>query len=269
MISDRHSTNGFFSLFLVPGARILSVLEFTGFTLMILAKSLYYLKDSWFRRCEIMRQIYLASVRTFLVISVVALFTGMILSLQTGLVLKEFNMEDTIGNVVIASLTREMGPFSAAIIMIAAVGSAMAAEIGTMKVSEEVDALEIMSISPVSYLIMPRVIALTVALPIATVYINAIGTIGGGLIAYTYLGLSFEAFYQRVLESLWFKIVYVGLFKATVFGFVVAGICCAHGLRADGGALGVGKATRNSVVASFLMILILGYYITALFFREG
>ncbi len=250
------------------GARGLDLVEFSGFTVLLFFKTLYYLRHAWFRRAEILRQMYNAGVRTFTVITVVALFTGMILTLQTGLGLKDFNMEDTIGNVVIATLTREMGPFSAAIILIAAVGSAMAAEIGTMKVSEEIDALELMSISPVGYLVMPRVVALTVMLPVATVYVNTLGVVGGAIIASTHVGVPWAVFYEHVLESLWFKPTYVGLFKAFVFGIIISSVSCAHGLRAQNGALGVGRATRNSVVASFLLVLIVGYFVTDIFFRD-
>ena len=251
------------------GRRVINILEFSGFTIILFLNSLYYLKRIFRRRHEIARQMYNAGVRTIIVLSVVSIFTGMVLALQTGIELRVFNLEENIGNVVVASLTREMGPFSAAIILIASIGSAMAAEIGTMKVSEEIDALEMMSISPVDYLVMPRLVALTLMLPIATVYVNTLGTIGGAIVAYSHLSISFDIFYQHVLESLWFKAVYVGLLKSFVFGIIISCVSCAHGLRATDGARGVGRATRKAVVASFLMVLIVGYYLTDLFFRGG
>lgn len=251
------------------GRYLFHFMEFSGFTIMLFFTSARYCTKAFARRREIARQMYNAGVRTFAVITVVALFTGMILTLQTGIALRDYNMEENIGNVVIATLTREMGPFTAAIILIAAVGSAMAAELGTMKVSEEIDALQVMSISPEDYLVMPRLVALTVMLPVATIYVNTLGVIGGAVIAKSHLGISFGTFYLHVLESLWFKAVYVGLFKAFVFGIVISVISCAHGLRATDGARGVGRATRNSVVASFLLVLVVGYYITDIFFREG
>lgn len=251
------------------GLRVMMFLDFAGFTIILFVKSIYYLKNVFARRTEIIRQMFNAGARTFAVITVVSLFTGMILTLQTGIVLKDYGIEETIGNIVIATLTREMGPFTAAILMIASIGSAMAAEIGTMRVSEEIDALEVMSINPVDFLVMPRVLALTVMMPVATVYVIVLGVVGGAIIAESHLGISYHTFYLHVLESLWFKATYVGLFKSTVFGMIIASISCAHGLRAKDGARGVGHATRNSVVASFLMILIIGYYITDIFFREG
>jgi phospholipid/cholesterol/gamma-HCH transport system permease protein len=251
------------------GRSILHILDFSGYTILLFFRSLRYLPNVVRRRHEIARQMFNAGARTFGVITVVSLFTGMILTLQTGIALKDYGMEENIGNIVIATLTREMGPFSAAIILIASIGSAMAAELGTMKVSEEIDALQVMSIHPEDYLVMPRVVALTVMLPVATIYVNTLGVIGGAVIAESHLGVSFQTFYLHVLESLWFKATYVGLFKAFVFGMAISSISCAHGLRAENGARGVGRATRNSVVASFLVILIVGYFITDIFFREG
>ena len=217
----------------------------------------------------IFSQMYNAGVRTFLVVSIVALFTGMILALQSGIELMEFGLEDQVGNLVIATLSREMAPFTASIILIAAVGSAMAAEIGTMKVSEEIDALEIMSINPIRFLVMPRVVALAIMLPVATIYSNILGVIGGALVAESHLNVSFATFYLHVLQSLHFKAVYVGLLKSFVFGIAIASVSCAKGLKTENGAMGVGKATRDSVVASFLIVLIVGYFITELFYREG
>ena len=261
--------NGIVNILSSAGRKIIGALDFAGFTIFLFFETLYYSKNVFSKRKEIIQHMYNAGVRTILVISVVAMFTGMILTLQGGIELEEFHMHDRIGNLVIASLTREMGPFMTAIILIAAVGSAMAAEIGTMKVSEEIDALEIMSISPVKYLVMPRVVALSIMLPIATIYSNVLGTIGGSFVAESHFNISFESFYLHVLESLHFKAVYVGLLKSYVFGICISCTSCAHGLRASHGAMGVGKATRDSVVASFLIVLIIGYYITEIFFREG
>lgn len=251
------------------GKRIFDILAFAGYTILQFAETVYYLGHAVRRRHEIARQLFNASVRVILVISIVAMFTGMILTLQTGLALADFHMESTVGNIVIATLTREMAPFSAAIILIASVGSTMAAELGTMKVSEEIDALEMMSVSPVDFLVMPRVVALTLTLPIATIYINVLGVIGGMVIAQSHLDITFVTFYAHVLESLHLRAVYVGLFKSLVFGACIASISCAHGLRAENGAIGVGKATRDSVVASFLIVLIIGYFITEIFFGRG
>ena len=251
------------------GSVLVRNMEFAGFTILLLLKSLYYFKNIFGKRHEIIKQLYYAGVKTFPVISIVALFTGMVLGLQMGIEMKAYHQEIHIGGVVIATLTREMAPFTAAIILIASVGSAMAAELGTMKVSEEIDALEIMSISVEKYLVMPRIAALAVMMPVATVYVNVMGSIGGAVVAKSHLNISYGLYYHVLLEHLHFKAVYVGLLKAFVFGLGISSISCAQGLRAENGALGVGRATRDAVVASFIMVLIIGYYITEFFFRFG
>lgn len=250
------------------GKRLFDFFEMTGYSLILLGESIYFLKNIITQRKEIAKQMYFAGVKSLFVVSVVALFTGMILSLQAGIELRAFQQQALVGNLVIATLTREMGPFVTAIILIAAVGSAMAAEVSTMKVSEEIDALEVMSINPVRFLVMPRIVALAIMLPMATVYTNVLGTIGGGIVAQFQLNVTFDVYYSHVLESLHFKATYVGLLKALMFGIIISTISCANGLRATNGALGVGKATRDSVVASFLMVLVVGYYITAIFYGK-
>lgn len=250
------------------GNNILDVIDFAGYAVLLFLKTLYYSKNAFSKRREIVKQMFDAGIRTFVVVSIVAMFTGMILTLQTGIELKRYNQEPLVANLLIATLTREMGPFTAAIILIASVGSAMAAEIGTMKVSEEIDALTIMSISPVRFLVMPRVIALSIMLPVATIYTNFLGSVGGAVVAKTQLNVSFPTFYQHLLWSLRFKAVYVGLLKAFIFGIFISTICCANGLRAENGAIGVGNATRDSVVISFIMVLISGYFITAIFYGK-
>ncbi len=250
------------------GANTLNIIEMMGYCMLLFLEVAYYSKALFEKRREILKQMYYAGVKTFIVVTIVALFTGMILALQTGLELKPYQQQVLVGNIIIATLTREMAPFVTAIILIAAVGSTMAAEIGTMTVSEEIDALEMMAISPVKFLVMPRVIALAIILPVATIYTNLLGSIGGGIVAYFQLDVSFDVYYTHILDSLHFKATYVGLLKALVFGIMVSTISCANGLKATNGALGVGKATRNSVVSSFLMVLIVGYYITALFYGK-
>jgi phospholipid/cholesterol/gamma-HCH transport system permease protein len=153
------------------------------------------------------------------------------------------------------------------LILAASVGSGMAAEIGTMKVSEEIDALEVMAIEPARYLVLPRLLAMAIMTPILTVYTNLVGILGGAVIANSQYGVSFERFATEVTVYLTRKDIFTGLLKAVVFGMVIASVGCAQGLQARGGAIGVGQATRRAVVVSYLLIIVLGYYITFLFFR--
>lgn len=248
------------------GGKIIEITAFAGYCLVLFGKTVSYFPSMWDKRRSIIFQMYIAGVKSFIVVSVVALFTGMILSLQTGMEMRNFGQASLIGRLVIVTLTREMSPFISAIVLIASVGSTIAAEISTMKVSEEIDALEMMSISPVKFLVMPRMIALAAVFPLTSVYFTFIGSFGGGIVANYQLDVQWPLYYREVLAGLHFKATYVGLLKSFVFGIVVAVVSSAHGLLAKNGVIGVGQATRSSVIASFLMVLILGYYLTAMFF---
>jgi phospholipid/cholesterol/gamma-HCH transport system permease protein len=248
------------------GRWVLTNIQHAGRAVLVLVEAGFWLIHLPLRRKEVGRQLYTVGIRSFGVTSTVALFTGMILSLQAGLILKDYGQEVNVGMLVAQTMCREMGPFMTALILAASVGSAMAATLGTMTVSEEIDALQVMSINPVRYLVMPRLFAMMVMCPALTVYTNIIGTLGGGLVAKTQLAVPWSAYYHNVLSTLGLKEIYVGLFKAFVFGIIVAGVGCYQGLATRGGAVGVGVATRRAVVISFLLVLIAGYFITRLFY---
>jgi phospholipid/cholesterol/gamma-HCH transport system permease protein len=218
-------------------------------------------------RREIVKQMYTCGIVSIPVTFVVSVFTGAILALNGGITLSDLGQEGLIGRVVAISMTREMGPFMTALILAASVGSGMAAELGTMKVSEEIDALEVMGIEPARFLVFPRVFAMLVMGPVLTVYASLLGTFGGAVCSYYQYGVSFELFRTDAIESLIAKDVYTGLLKAVIFGLVIAVVGCSQGLRATGGAIGVGRATRSAVVISYLLIIVLGYYVTFVFYR--
>ena len=217
-------------------------------------------------RHEVSRQMYLAGFKSLGVTATVALFTGMILALQAGLILKNYGQEMRVGYLVAQTMFREMGPFMTALILSASVGSAMAAQIGTMAVSQEITALEVMSINPVRFLVMPRLLAMLVMCPVLTVYTDMIGILGGGAIAYTQLGVSWSIYYDNVLFMLEVKEIWVGMLKSAIFAVIIVGISCYQGINTTEGAVGVGHATRKAVVISFLSILIVGYVITRIFY---
>ena len=250
---------------------IVDLLRGAGEALILLFETLLLLPWLWFKRHQTLRQMYVAGVKSLFVVSIVASFTGMIISLQTGLALQDFGQEDLIGQVIVVTLTREMSPFMTALIMAAAVGSAMAAEIGTMTVSEEVDALRVMSIDPVRYLLLPRIVGFSITVPVLSAYASLLGVLGGGLIAKTQLGVEFVKYTNMVLEVLktetGLKDIWVGELKALIFGVTISTISCHQGLSASGGAIGVGIAVRKSVVLSFLNVLVLGYFVTTIFYR--
>ncbi|MBK8976428.1 MAG: ABC transporter permease [Planctomycetes bacterium] len=267
------------SLLGAPAAMLRSVGRFTashsqsaGYAVGLLlraATSIHYLP----RRLRFtLDAAYAAGVRALPVALTVAFFAGMILALQTGLELRRYGQSDAIGSIVSLSMCREMGPLMTGIILAATVGSAIAAELGTMTVSEEVTALDVMSIDAVNYLALPRIVGLTIICPIVTVFADLVGVAGGAAIAGTSLGITQTTYWSAVRASLapadeWLpEDIYVGLFKAVVFGCTIATVSCSAGLRATGGALGVGRAVQHAVMTSVVLIIVFGYAITWLYY---
>jgi phospholipid/cholesterol/gamma-HCH transport system permease protein len=250
------------------GELVLQLLHDVGHAIFMLLEAVFFLQFAFSRRNrqETVTQMYITGIKSLGVITVVALFTGMILALQTGLELRRYGQEVYIGSAVAVSMIREMGPFMTGLIIAASVGSAIAAQIGTMTVSEEIAALEVMSINPNRFLVMPRLVALTVMMPILTVYTNILGIFGGAVVGTTQLGVSIQSYMDNATQFAANKDLYVGLFKAVIFGLVITTVSCHQGLMTTEGAVGVGKATRRSVIISFLVILVLGYMITRLFY---
>ncbi len=217
-------------------------------------------------RSEVAHQLFLTGIRSLPVLSVVAFFIGMIFAVQTGIELQRFGQEVQVGGAVTVVMLREMGPFMTALIIAASVGSSIAAQLGTMTVSEEIAALEIMSIDPVRFLVMPRLVAMLVMLPMLTLYTNLLAVAGGALIGLTQLGIELQAYVDNAVLYAENKDLYTGLLKAACFGFIINLVACHEGLTTTGGAVGVGRATRATVVISFLTILITGFILTKLFY---
>lgn len=238
-----------------------------GYNFNLFLASVFYSFDLWRRRRDFFLQMYISGVKSLGVVSIVAFFTGMILALQTGIEMSKYGTEEYVGVIILNSLVREMGPFMTAIIIAASVGSAISAEIGTMSVSEEIDALEVMDINPIRFLVVPRVWALSITVPVLSVYSDVLGVIGGAIVAKTQLLLDHDVYFRNALDTLDNKDLFVGIFKAYIFGITIGIVSCSQGLRAKGGALGVGRATRMTVVQSFLLIIIFGYFVTGLFYR--
>lgn len=262
----KNSGSGLVDLFSSIGDRMMSQIRFSGFTLILIFRTVIESRFVFSKRREIVKQMYVSGVKSMLVCSIVALFGGMILSLHTGVELKKWGQQDVVPMLMINVMNKEMGSFLTAIILTAFSGAAMAAELATMKVSEEIDALEMMSINPVRYLVMPRIVSMMLMLPTLAIYTVILGVFGGAVVSYFQLGLTFQDYYHRVFESIWLKDMYVGLLKSFVFAVIISSISCANGLLASNGAIGVGHATRVSVVSSYLLVLIVGYFITSLFY---
>ena len=202
------------------------------------------------------------------VVGLTALFAGMVLALQRYTGFARFSAEGAIANVVVLSITRELGPVLAGLMVAGRIGAAMAAEIGTMRVTEQVDALTTLSTNPMKYLVAPRLIAGLTMLPFLVLVADVIGVFGGYLVAIYKLGFNPSNYLQRTWDFLEAQDVISGLVKASVFGFIITLMGCYHGYHSRGGAQGVGAATTNAVVSASILILCFDYILTEIFFAK-
>jgi phospholipid/cholesterol/gamma-HCH transport system permease protein len=215
---------------------------------------------------ETFRQMVRIGVEAIPMSSLTALSIGITLALQSATEMAKFGAQAFVPDLVAVSLLRELGPMLVAVIVIGRSGSAVTAELGTMKVSEEIEALQVMAINPVRFLVIPRVIAMMVMLPVITIIGDLVGNFGGWLICNLTFGMSSEVYILHAIEraSLWD--LYSGLIKSVVFAWIIISIACHAGLSVTGGAEGVGRATTQSVVYSLLTMLISDTIMTALFY---
>ena len=190
----------------------------------------------------------------------------MVLALQSAYQMQKMSAEMYIASLVSLSVTRELGPVLTALIVAGRCGAAMTAELGTMKVTEQVEALETLSANPVQYLVVPRFLALVFMLPLLTIYSDFFGIVGGYLIGVGKLNITHSMYLKMTFEPMAIKDVVIGLVKSGVFACIICLISCWEGLEAEGGAEGVGKATTQSVVRSFILIIVADCFITALFY---
>jgi phospholipid/cholesterol/gamma-HCH transport system permease protein len=200
------------------------------------------------------------------VVALTALFTGMVLALQSYTGFSRFNAESAIASVVVLSVTRELGPVLAGLMVSGRAGAAMAAELGTMRVTDQIDALTTLSTEPMKYLVAPRLLAGTIALPLLVMVADILGVLGGFLVATQKLGFSPGTYLISTFSNLRTDDVVSGLIKAAVFGFIIALMGCFNGYRSKGGAQGVGAATTAAVVSASILILALDYVLTQVLF---
>ncbi|MGQ9693843.1 MAG: MlaE family ABC transporter permease [Thermodesulfobacteriota bacterium] len=248
------------------GLRVLRFLEESGRVMILFYKTLSLTFRPPFDFRNLFKQIEEVGVKSIPVVLITGAFTGMVLALQSYTGFKRFNAEAFVGTVVALSMTRELGPVLSGLMVSGRVGSAMAAELGTMQVTEQIDALYTLATNPIKYLIVPRFLAALIVMPILTIFADVIGILGGYLISVELLGSNPTIYIRRTYDYLDLEDIYIGLLKACVFGMIIAIIGCYQGFNTQGGAEGVGKSTTRAVVLSSLLILIANYFITALFF---
>ncbi|MDR1334209.1 MAG: ABC transporter permease [Holosporaceae bacterium] len=201
-------------------------------------------------------------------VGLTALFAGMVLALQTHVGFTRFGAEGAVASVVVISITRELGPVFAGLMVAGRVSSSIAAEIGSMRVSEQIDALATLRVNPFKFLVVPRIISGVLMLPFLVLIADIIGVMGGFLVSTTLLDFSVGSYITQTIQNMVAIDVISGLIKAAVFGFTVAVLGCYHGFYSDLGARGVGNATTSAVVSSSIGILALNYLLTALFFGK-
>jgi phospholipid/cholesterol/gamma-HCH transport system permease protein len=248
------------------GTESIRFVEEAGQIMILFVKTLGWAFRPPFQAREIIKQMLEVGVRSFPVVIITAGFTGMVLALQSYTGFKRFGAETMVGTVVALSVTRELGPVLTGLMVSGRVGSAMAAELGTMRVTEQIDALYTLATNPIKYLIVPRFLAALIMLPLLVIFADVIGMLGGYLVSVQILGTNPTIYVRRTWNYLEFNDLYSGLLKALVFGMIIATISCYQGFSAEGGAEGVGRATTKAVVVSSLTILISNYFITAFLF---
>jgi phospholipid/cholesterol/gamma-HCH transport system permease protein len=220
-------------------------------------------------RPAIITQYVRVGVRAIGTVTLVSACIGLILALQMAPPLEEFGQTDKVANIIAVAVFRELGPLIAAIVLAGFAGAAIAAEIGTMVVGEEVEALEAHALNPVRFLVLPRVLATTGSLVVLTVYADITSVVSGGVMGVFFLDIPYAAYKQNTLDQLKVSDFLTGLIKGGVFGAILGLIACWNGLRVTGGAEGVGRATTDTVVQTVVSVVIADLFFTALFYAIG
>lgn len=217
---------------------------------------------------QLLRQMMRIGYFSLPVVGLTAFFTGGVLALQIYVGSSRFNAENLVSSIVALGITRELGPVLAGLMVAGRVAAAIAAEIGTMRVTEQIDALTTLSTNPYRYLVTPRVVAATLTLPLLVAIADTIGIMGGYIVGTRSLGFNAAAYLKNTVDFLQFHDVFSGLVKSAVFGFIIAFMGCYQGFHSRGGAEGVGRATTNAVVSASILILAANYVMTSLLFTD-
>lgn len=239
---------------------------YTGGLMILFARTIFWMFNPPVRKWQILEQMNKIGVASLPIVLLISLFTGMVLALQSAYQMQKVSAEMYIASLVALSITRELGPVLTALIVAGRCGAAITAELGTMKVTEQVEALETLSTNPIQYLVVPRLIALVIMVPLLTIYADFFGIIGGYLIGVGKLNITHAMYVKMTFEPLALKDVMTGLIKSISFAVIICIIACFEGINSEGGAEGVGRATTASVVRSFILIIVADCFFTALFY---
>lgn len=233
-----------------------------GLITMFAGRAFYWMVRGPFRIRILMEQLYSIGNKSMTIILLAGLFTGMVFCTQTYFGFKLINVDSLVGAIVAISLAKELAPVLTGLIVAGRAGSAMAAQIGSMKVTEQIDALEVMGINSIQYLAVPRIVASTIALPMLSIVFLFIGNLGAYLIGTTTLMIDEAMFFSKLSEFMVVQDIAQGVIKATVFGYVIAVIGTYFGFQVEKGAVGVGRGTNLAVVWGMISVLVLDYFLT-------
>jgi len=235
-----------------------------GEMVLLFVRSVRALPMTWRQRRKILEQLFEIGNASLLMVCVLSFFLGGVIALQTGPVLVERGLANAVGGLVGISMTKELAPIMMAILMAGRIGSAMAAEIGSMRVYQEIDALRTMNINPIHYLVFPRIFAMGVALPMLVIFSILVGWLGGAVVAAVtaQIDISFRAFFSNLRDLVELKDVANGVFKSFCFALIVGTVSCHQGMVTRGGPRGIGRSVTKAVVNSIVLIVIFDYVLT-------
>lgn len=242
---------------------LIAALEGIGTTIWLTFQTIAWIFRPPLRLAPLVAAMEFIGVGSIFIIALTGTFSGMVLALQTVHSLRQFQAEGLVGGIVALSLTREISPVFAGIMVTARAGSAWAAELGNMRITEQIDAIATMGISPVQYLLSPRLVASIAMVPLLCILYTCVGMAGAWLVAVEWLHVDPGIFLDKVRQMAFPKDLWMGEIKAAVFGFLISAICCRQGFYASGGARGVGLATTRAVVQSAVAILVANYLLTS------
>ena len=248
------------------GRSVLHAVEELGRIILLFLSGLSWMIRPPWRLRNIFKQMEFVGVRSIFVVVLTGMFTGMVMALQGYHGFRMFSAESLVGGTVGLGMTRELGPVLTSLMVTARAGSAMAAELGTMRVTEQIDALYVMAANPVKHLIVPRVIAGVLMVPLLTVVSDFMGILGGYFVGVHILNINSGIFIKNIIRLVELDDIYNGLVKAACFGLILSVIGCYKGFNTSGGAEGVGRATTEAVVLASVTILISDYFLTAIMF---
>ena len=247
------STTGFFS--------------YAGGAATLLGESVGFIGRLRIRVRETIDQAFLLGVQSWAIVILTSLFTGMVFSLESAVQAVQYGVGNLVGGAVAFTMARELGPMLSAVVVAGRSGAAISAEIGSMVVTEQIEALQSLGLSPVRMLVVPRLVAMVVMLPLLTVFADIVGILGGMFIAQVYAHVSYDSFINSARASLPFADVLKGLLKSVVFGIIIAVVGSYNGLRTRGGAAGVGRSTTGAVVTAIILIFIFNFALSYVLFQ--